>query len=460
MLSDEGFEDGGNLLLMTSIFSIKINPSPSLANNRLNGTNYDDSGNTIQTAENQIYVYDAENKMVEAKDANGNTLGRYFYDGDGKRVKKVIPNSEETIFVYDASGKLIAEFSNIVANQQEAKTSYLTNDHLGSPRITTDGSGKVVSRRDFLPFGEEIQRPNQGTDTVRQKFTQYEQDDETGLDYAQARYYSSQHGRFMSVDPFGGSGFVSIPQSWNRYAYCLNRPFVFTDPSGMIWLTTDNQTFIWVDDKEYEKNGKKYKNYSPANGAVIELVSSTNCPSCRGKEGSWIQLNADGTVSAVPDPTTYVDYEYSDEEINSVFNALLGSVRDSADKPDGGPRGGSRRFNRGKDGYTVRWYDEDGKAWVDIDYGHDHGAGDPHVHWWDWTGQLGNRLPGEPVPEGWDVDTWDDGSLEYNPTRRRPFNDPYGFTPVPARPMPIRPSPVRPTVPLRPVMPLRPILVP
>jgi RHS repeat-associated protein len=444
------------------------NPQIDPSNNRFSanqGYDYDQSGNVTKDATDKRFAYDAENKQTSFG-TNGSSTngGSYFYDGDGRRVKKVV-GTETTIFVYNASGQMVAEYS--TTTPTNPTISYLTTDTLGTPRINTDANGSVKARHDYLPFGEEIiglgnRQSSNGyqADDIRQKFTQYERDDETGLDYAQARYYSSQHGRFMSVDPFGGSGFVSIPQSWNRYAYCLNRPFVFTDPSGMIWLTTDNQTFIWVDDKEYEKNGGKYKNYSPANGAVIELVSSTNCPSCRGKEGSWIQLNADGTVSAVPDPTTYVDYEYSDEEINSVFNALLGSVRDSADKPDGGPRGGSRRFNRGKDGYTVRWYDEDGKAWVDIDYGHDHGAGDPHVHWWDWTGQLGNRLPGEPVPEGWDVDTWDDGSLEYNPTRRRPFNDPYGFTPVPARPMPIRPGSVRPTVPLRPVMSLRPILVP
>jgi RHS repeat-associated protein len=287
MLSDEGFEDGGNLLLMTSIFSIKINPSPSLANNRLNGTNYDDSGNTIQTAENQIYVYDAENKMVEAKDANGNTLGTYFYDGDGKRVKKAVPNSEETIFVYDADGKLIAEYSNIVASQQEAKTSYLTNDHLGSPRILTDQNGQVISRRDFLPFGEEIQSGTGGRnsaqgyggqDSIRQKFTLYERDNETDLDFAQARYYSYQHGRFTSIDPLLSTGEVSNPQSWNRYTYALNSPYFYTDPTGMYVCKADKtqceqfeNARLQANDnlkKIEEKYGKDSKQYEKAERAL------------------------------------------------------------------------------------------------------------------------------------------------------------------------------------------------
>jgi len=37
-----------------------------------------------------------------------------------------------------------------------AKVNYLTTDLLGSPRVLTDSLGNVVSRRDFLPFGEEI----------------------------------------------------------------------------------------------------------------------------------------------------------------------------------------------------------------------------------------------------------------------------------------------------------------
>jgi len=36
-------------------------------------------------------------------------IGQYFYDGDGKRVKK-IPSTETMIFVYDASSQIVAEY--------------------------------------------------------------------------------------------------------------------------------------------------------------------------------------------------------------------------------------------------------------------------------------------------------------------------------------------------------------
>jgi RHS repeat-associated protein len=70
-------------------------------------------------------------------------------------------------------------------------------------------------------------------DNNRRKFTGYERDSETGLDFAEARYYSATQGRFTRPDPLMASAKAGRPQSWNRYAYCFNNPVRHTDPSGM-----------------------------------------------------------------------------------------------------------------------------------------------------------------------------------------------------------------------------------
>ncbi len=147
-------------------------------------------------------------------------------------MKKIVPaTGEVTVFVYDAAGKLVAEYSTTIetANPQ---ISYLTNDHLGSPRILTDQNGAVVSRRDFHPFGEEIVRAGYGQDTIREKFATYDRDGESGLDYAQARYYSANLGRFFSIDPENADADEEVPQTWNAYAYARNNPLKYADPSG------------------------------------------------------------------------------------------------------------------------------------------------------------------------------------------------------------------------------------
>ncbi|PYS98448.1 MAG: hypothetical protein DMF63_15555, partial [Acidobacteria bacterium] len=218
------------------------NPNIDSSNHRLSssGWSYDPSGNTTDDPSARTFVYDAENKQVLVSDRNG-TIGEYFYDGDGKRVKKVVPSTDETtIFVYDAGGKLVAEYSTVVASTNDAKVAYLTNDHLGSPRINTDPNGVVTARHDYHPFGEEIatsqRTANLGyvDDTVRKQFTGYERDIESSLDFAEARMYNFQHGRFTSPDDFRNDSEPDDPQSWNLYQYVRNKPLTAIDPTGKV----------------------------------------------------------------------------------------------------------------------------------------------------------------------------------------------------------------------------------
>ena len=165
----------------------------------------------------------------------------YYYDGEGKRVKKVT-DLETTVFVY-SSGKLVAEYS--TAPLPESPTiNYTATDMLGSPRVITNSLGEVTSRRDFMPFGEELFADGQnritannysqtGQDSVRKRFTGYEKDLETGLDFAEARMYDNRYGRFTAVDPLLASGKSSIPQTFNRYVYTMNRPLILTDSKGL-----------------------------------------------------------------------------------------------------------------------------------------------------------------------------------------------------------------------------------
>ena len=55
-------------------------------------------------------------------------------------------------------------------------------------------------------------------------------DKETGDYYYNARYYSPDEGRFVTVDTYRGE--FEEPLSLHLYAYCANNPINFTDPSG------------------------------------------------------------------------------------------------------------------------------------------------------------------------------------------------------------------------------------
>ncbi len=191
----------------------------------------------MRTAEN------AQGLAVLVKATGTGAAAQYVYDGEGRRVQKVM-GGVTTNYIYDAQGELAAEYA---PNPAATGTQYLTVDHLGSTRLVTNGTGTVVSRYDYLPFGEEIFAPVGGRttamgylsapDPLNPKFTGKLRDNETGLDFMEARYYSGAEGRFTIPDwsakeepvPYAK---LEDPQSLNLYAYVQSNPLSRFDADG------------------------------------------------------------------------------------------------------------------------------------------------------------------------------------------------------------------------------------
>ncbi len=128
----------------------------------------------------------------------------------------------------------------------------------------------MISRRDFLPFGQEIpnnEKPGHSSslrisalgysaDDVRQKFTGYQKDEESGLDFAEARMYNNRHARFTAVDPLLASGKSANPQTFNRYVYVMNSPLNFTDPTGLQIATYTGPVYASDKLKQFAVGGK------------------------------------------------------------------------------------------------------------------------------------------------------------------------------------------------------------
>ncbi|NOT28009.1 MAG: hypothetical protein HOP16_18145 [Acidobacteria bacterium] len=111
---------------------------------------------------------------------------------------------------------------------------YYHTDAIGSVRMTTDATGAIVGRYDYLPFGEPCGPTCNPTapPEVRQ-FGGKEKDLETGFDYFGARYHQSQTGRFTTVDPvLNIEKAIVDPEQWNRYTYSRNNPLRYVDPDG------------------------------------------------------------------------------------------------------------------------------------------------------------------------------------------------------------------------------------
>ncbi len=120
------------------------------------------------------------------------------------------------------------------AQRQGGVLTYLHGDHLGSASLATNAGGTEITDSDtrYSPYG--VTRPGlagTGLPTDR-RFTGQREEASLGFyDYG-ARPYDPALGRFLQADtlvPDPGN-----PQSLNRYAYTLNNPLRYTDPSGHI----------------------------------------------------------------------------------------------------------------------------------------------------------------------------------------------------------------------------------
>src|SRR5262249_38998914 len=137
----------------TPIYTPTASTAFDINTNRLANNTYDPAGNLHIDIASRTFEYDAENRQTVYNVGNSALNATYGYDGDGRRIRKT-QDAITTVYVYDIAGRLAAE--HVSQPFSATGTQYLTGDALGSIRVTTDGSGNVVARHDYLPFGDEI----------------------------------------------------------------------------------------------------------------------------------------------------------------------------------------------------------------------------------------------------------------------------------------------------------------
>jgi len=186
----------------------------------------------------------------------------FGYDGEQQRVRKTTPNAEtlyfSDIFEQVTSSAGVVERRFYVHSPERAiavitrggatpGAAYFHIDHLGSIETITTEDGTIAERRSYDAFGgrrnPEWGKPS-GTFTSRttRGFTGHEEDDEFGLVNMRGRIFDARLGRFTTTDPAIADIFDG--QSLNRYAYVLNNPLAFLDPTGFEpnEATHNNQT--------------------------------------------------------------------------------------------------------------------------------------------------------------------------------------------------------------------------
>src|ERR1051325_6407013 len=288
--SEQGSEVGGAPVNRTYAYDALNRLSTvtdAVTANQSSTLTYDLNGNLTKEAlsngQEKRYEYDARNEMVRAASFNAGsetTLGSYDYDFEGRRLSKTV-GSATTQYVYSGIN-VVNEYdgNNLSASYDygadllrsefvgEGERLYF-HDALGSTTSLATSTGTTVARYEYDAWGKLISAVQPSVNKVN--YTGYRRDEETGLDYAQARYYDSSRGRFTSFDPVTeNEERMSQPQGMNFYGYVMGNPLKFTDPTGKEW-------------------GRKYEG-KDANGNEVYQNHWFKGPVPQGKGWTAIQL--------------------------------------------------------------------------------------------------------------------------------------------------------------------------
>ena len=220
------------------------NAAPGYRFSRWRGCNYLDI-NACSTSISQSAVDNQDRWTITAEfEPVEPTIqaAQYTYNALGQRVTKTVQGTT-TIFQYDLQGRLIAELdtdgrplrehihldsepvAQVTTKPDGSKVvHYVHPDHLGSPALLTDNAGRIRWDRAALPFGETF--INYAEVAYNRRFPGQYYDGESGLHYNYFRDYDPLSGRYIHADPIGLAGGL------NSYAYALNNPLSFKDPTG------------------------------------------------------------------------------------------------------------------------------------------------------------------------------------------------------------------------------------
>jgi RHS repeat-associated protein len=118
-------------------------------------------------------------------------------------------------------------------------TLYLHKDNLGSTVSITDSAGAIKQHLSYDAWGKQSAFNGHSSLTAytspatSQGYTGHKMMNDVGIIHMGGRIYDPTLGRFLQADPF-----IQAPknsQSYNRYAYVLNNPMSYTDPSGFLF---------------------------------------------------------------------------------------------------------------------------------------------------------------------------------------------------------------------------------
>ena len=247
---------------------------------------YDPDGNMTRNGD-WIYIWDAENRLIEARPATtnlGSALVQYMYDNQSRRIARrefvwsdylgdttwhyvqgraylydgwnllqerkpaLTPRTphpyipQTNLFLTGGSGPVAASYlwgldlsqtlqgaggvGGLLQSSFSATNAFPFCDANGNITDLVDTNGAVVAHYEYDPYGNTIIQTGSQSDAFPFRFSSKHYDDATELSYYGFRYYSPPLARWITRDPIHENG------GNNLYVICLNNLLNGFDPIG------------------------------------------------------------------------------------------------------------------------------------------------------------------------------------------------------------------------------------
>lgn len=224
-------DEHGNMIAMPHLAELRWDHADQLADADLGG------GGTV------YFAYDGAGKRVRKATVHGGFVEERVYLGDFEVYRKRnaatgdISLERDTLHVVNGEARVAIVETKTIDTSQPAftptsRTRYQLSTALGSSVFELDETAGVITYEEYFAYGGTAFRAATSTTDVsakRYRYTGLERDEETGFDYATARYYASWLGRWTAADP------IALGGGSNQFQYCGNNPIDRADPAGTGW---------------------------------------------------------------------------------------------------------------------------------------------------------------------------------------------------------------------------------
>jgi RHS repeat-associated protein len=307
-----GYDAHGNTLRMLHLQLMQWDFRDQLQMTQRQAVNADDTDGMQHQGERTWYVYDSAGQRVRkvTESGAGEVKDERLYLGGFETYRKngADPLVRETLHIMDNKQRIGLVETRIQGNDTAPQQliRYQFSNHLGSASLELDDVAQIISYEEYTPYGSTAYEAvrSQTETPKRYRYTGKERDEESGLYYHGARYYSSWLGRWTTADPAG------LIDGTSRYLYVADRPTLLIDAVGR-------------QAKKTEKINVAQPNAKLLSEAGIQFAEEVSVIT-RNSAGATVKLRADKLVQVEG------QYYYVEEKLSEKALTIQGDPRAKA----------------------------------------------------------------------------------------------------------------------------------